>query len=96
MGVIYSIACRECKVVRDLDKFYGARSIETRADALEYSKELGESEGWLFRSALLVSFMSEHQGHDCVFFNEHDSVSDDLDPYYDDNEYKEDTDFWKK
>lgn len=95
MGTIYSVACKDCKVVRDLDKFYGAREIKTRAEAIEYSKELAEHVGWAFRSGLLVSFMAEHMGHDCVFFNEHSSCEEELDPYYDDNEYKEDTNYWE-
>ncbi len=95
MGTIYSVACKDCKVTRDLDKFYGARKVDSREDALEYSKELEKNGASGFRAGLLVSFMAEHQGHDCVFFSEHDSVMEELEPYFDDNEYKEDIDYWK-
>jgi len=95
MGVIYSIACKDCKIVRDLDKFYAARSIESRAEAIEYGKEIAEHEGTCFRAALLVSFMAEHEGHDCVFFHEGMTCEEDLEPFYDSNDFKEDFDYWK-
>jgi hypothetical protein len=93
MGTIYSVACKKCKVVRNLDKFYTPRKIADRAEALQYSEEV-ETDS--FRAGLLPSFMSEHQGHDCVFFSEHDAVSDELDPYENENGYKEDRNFWKE
>ena len=93
MGTIYSVACKECKVVRDLDKFYTPRKITDRADALQFSEEVKDDS---FRAGLLLSFMSEHRGHECVFFCEHDAVSDELDPFENENGYKEDRDFWKE
>ena len=96
MGVIYSIACRDCKVVRDLDKFYvvDTHKIKNRDDAVKFSEERMPMAGNSFRATLLVSFMADHMGHDCVFFHEHLAVSDELDPFWDSNEFKEDTDFW--
>ena len=89
MGVIYSVACKECKVVRYLDKFYDSgNGVETREDALKYCETLQGN----FRAALLVSFMSKHKGHDCVFFDENEHEY--LDPYVN-SSYREDTDFWK-
>ncbi len=94
MGVIYSVACKECKVVRDLDKFYGAREISDRKEALDYGEFLAGSKRESFRSGLLVSFMAEHIGHDCVFFNEHSGCQEELEPFFD-NDYKEDFDYWE-
>ena len=92
MGVLYSVACKQCKVTRDLDKYYEARVIDSRCDAFKLTEEL-KNKG--FRSALLVSFMAEHMGHECVFFSEDSSCEEELNPYYGDNDYKEDFDFWK-
>lgn len=96
MGVIYSIACRQCKVVRDLDKYYGAREVSTRAEALAMSDEIQKNGGDAFRAALLVSFMTEHFNHDCVFFNEHSACSEELDPFENVNGYEEDKDLWRE
>ena len=91
MGTIYSVACKKCKVTRDLDKFYTARPVDNRCDALSFSKEIIEDS---FRVALLVSFLAEHKGHECVFFDEHSSCDEELNPFYNDNEYKYDRDYW--
>ena len=91
MGVIYFISCLDCKITRDLDKFYGVDKIQDRDDALEFAKAI---KGDSFRAALALSFMGEHQGHKIVFFNEHDGCAEELDPYYDESDYVEDTDFW--
>lgn len=91
MGTTYSIACKTCKITRDLDKFYVAETIETRNDALKLSKEIEKSG---FRSALAVSFLAEHKGHDCVFFDEHSKCVDELDPFFN-SDYREDTDYWE-
>ena len=91
MGVIYSIACKDCKVTRDLDKFYTPRKIESRVEALEYSEEVKED---AFRAGLLLSFLAEHRGHDCVFFSSRDGCCEELDPVCDGCDFREDTDFW--
>lgn len=91
MGVIYSVACKTCKVTRDLDKYYEARSVDSRDDALKLTDELSKKS---FRTALLVSFMVDHAEHDCVFFNEHSDCVEELEPFFD-NEYKEDFDYWR-
>jgi len=93
MGTIYSVACKECKVTRNLDKLYGLRKVENREDALKFSEYL-ENKEFLFRESLLLSFMAEHTGHECLFFNEHTECAQVFDPFYD-NEYKDDTDFWR-
>lgn len=94
MGVIYSVACKTCKVTRDLDKFYTSDiyPVETREQAMNYMMKVVKDH---FRSGLLISFMAKHKGHDCVFFNESSSCSEDLDPFWHANEYKEDFDFWR-
>lgn len=86
MGVIYSIACKDCKVTRYLDKFSRHRTVVDREDAKKFKEEMVSEGDKGFRHALLVSFMSEHRGHNCVFFSEHDNI--------DINGYKEDTNFW--
>lgn len=94
MGVSYSVACKTCKVTRDLDKFYNHGSgVETRKDALAHSEQISSDS---FRASLLVSFMSKHTGHECVFFSENSEVcSEKYDPFYNEqNNFKEDTDFW--
>jgi len=94
MGTIYMVACKKCKVTRDLGKFYITGSdIENRKEMLEYTKELRErTDCTTFRAAMLTSFMSKHYGHDCIFFNEYSH--DELDPFA--GEYKEDIDFWNE
>lgn len=68
MGTCYYIACKNCREYRDLDKFYSAYPVHTRKEALEYEEVVKEKP---FRFGLAVSFLAEHQGHDCVFFSEH-------------------------
>ena len=69
MGTIYYIGCRDCGVFRDLDKAYFLTSANSRKEVLACAEEVKKES---FRSALIVSFMSEHRGHDCVLFDEHD------------------------
>lgn len=71
MGTCYYVACRDCKVVRDLDKFYLMQAVENRAEALALAERIA-STAHSFRAALLVSFMAEHFGHHCTAFSEHD------------------------
>lgn len=87
MATIYFVVCKQCKVARDLDKFHGNGSgVNTRAEAVSFSQELDT-----FKSALLVSFMAKHRGHDCVFVNEHAYK---YNPYDSETGYKWDVDFW--
>jgi len=90
MGVEYSIACKECKVTRDLDKMYEAYTIDTRKEALDLSEIISKNP---FRSALLASFMAEHMGHDCVFFCENHKDEEKYCPFFNE-EYKEDLNYW--
>lgn len=92
MGTIYSVACRDCKITRNLDKFYSLRTVATRADALKLAEDILECDS--FRAALLSSFMWDHKGHNCTVLNEHDDeLSIELDPYF--KNAKADTDYWK-
>ena len=88
MGAIYKIACKDCKVVRDLDKLH-LESVHNREEALAYSASLVEKPQ-LFREALLMSFMGDHANHECVLFN--DSADD---PELSVG-YAYDHDFWRK
>ena len=94
MGVIYSVSCTECKVTRDLDKFYTAQYCEeeTREDMLRFSDEIRDDS---FRAALLVDFMARHAGHPCVFFWENMDCEDLYDPFENEDGYVEDVDFWR-
>ena len=91
MGTCYYVICRDCKVVRDLDKFYALRSIATRGEALTLSKHLQDSGADSFRAALLISFMWEHTGHSCTVVDEHNEKG----RFPPDGEPKEGHDFWK-
>lgn len=77
MGTMYYVGCRDCKVVRDLDKFYSMREVDTRDDMEELAGVIESKDS--YRAALLVSFMGEHRGHDCVAFTEHnDDICDEF------------------
>ncbi len=93
MGVVYSVACKVCKVTRDLDKFYTAdlHEVESRKQALEFKDKICDDS---FRAGLLVSFMGKHIGHECVFFNENTGYEEELDPFENKHGYVEDMDFW--
>lgn len=92
MGTEYRVACRDCRVSRELDKFYAMRKAEDRKEALQIADEIQREGG--FRAALLASFMWEHKGHNCTVFNEHDDeLSEELDPFFG-NDVKEDREFW--
>ena len=95
MGTEYSIACIDCKVTRDLSKFYAVERVDvnTREDAIEFSAHIEKSS---FQAGLLVSFMTKHRGHLCVFFNEYSTCSDELEPCLKHSTYKEDTNFWRE
>lgn len=96
MGVIYYVACKDCKVRRDLDKFYlPCWPCGSRAEALESAEQI-KTGGYAYRAMLLVGFLSEHHGHNIVFYNEHDEIDDVTDPYCGSDPYAaDDRDFWK-
>lgn len=93
MGTVYSVACRDCKITRDLDKFRSlATTIETREEALALSTELLHP-GMCFRAALLTSFLWEHKGHNCtVFSGQDETLCEELDPFY--GQTKADISYW--
>ena len=69
MGTLYYVGCHDCKVFRDLDKFYTMLTpVENRADALVFAGDIKKDS---FRAGLLVSFLWKHRGHNCTVFNEH-------------------------
>lgn len=71
MGVEYTVACRACKVKRDLHKIK-LRSVKDQDDAVKYSEEL-EGKSDLYREGLLLSFMDKHSQCDSIlYFSEFD------------------------
>ena len=82
MGIIYNIVCHECKVYRYLDKLSPV-NIKTRNDAVEYTNNKIN-----IREALLVSFMQEHLGHECVLLNDMDNEESFFEI---ENDYEEDS-----
>lgn len=93
MGVIYSVSCKTCKVHRNLDKLKGLRNVSNRAEALAFGEYL-EVKPVMFREGLLLSFMSEHIGHECVLFKEGMVCEDELDPDRSDEYREEDAKVW--
>lgn len=87
MGIIYHIACKQCKVKRDLNKFYTMfQNPQTREEALKFCERIEEDS---FRAGLLVGFMGAHMGHECVILSDSAWGNE-----YDD--YKDETHFWKR
>jgi len=86
MGTIYHVACKQCRVKRDLDKFYAVfGNPQNREEAISFSKRI---EGDSFRAGLLVGFMGAHIGHECVILSDSDWNEE-----YED--YTEETHFWR-
>ena len=94
MGIEYYVCCKDCKITRELDKFYTSDiyKVNNREDALSYSDRIKKDS---FRAGLLVSFMAEHKGHDCTLFNEADRFSEEFDPYENEHGFTEDINFWQ-
>ena len=82
MSTLYFIACHDCKESRDLDKFYGIHDAKNRQELEAFSGEIKEHHS--YRSALAMSFLWRHKGHNCSLHTE-----DDLP-----NGYIEDVGFW--
>lgn len=77
MGVIYYAICRDCRVYQDLDKFYLLHEkVRDRSEAFKLAKRICEPLGDSFRSALLVSFMGEHIGHNCSIVSDQDETEE--------------------
>jgi hypothetical protein len=91
---MYRVGCRDCKISRDLDKFYSMRPAADRAEALDIANQIKERDA--FRAALLVSFLWEHKGHNCTVFSEDDTaISEEFDSL--NNEQTGDgIDFWRQ
>jgi hypothetical protein len=87
VGVIYTIACHDCKVKQDMDKWYNFRPVDSRAEALKAFEDIG-ADGADFRAILAVSFLYKHNGHRI-------SVMTDLDDDESTNGYTEPVDFWR-
>ena len=90
MGLISWVACRDCLVVRDLDKFYALRSAKTRDEASAIAAEIRELHS--YRAALLASFMFEHKTHRCTLFDEHDDLL--VEEFVNDYVKEESDEFW--
>ena len=74
MGTCYYVICRDCKVSRDLDKFYSMlQMVHNRCEALALASDM---KGDSFRSALLASFLYEHRGHNCTICSEYEDATD--------------------
>jgi len=86
MGVIYYVACRQCKVYRDIDKAWRlGNPLTTREDALEFVNTVKKD---AYRAGLLATFIvGEHGGHDCFVCSD---ASEMLPKKY----KKEDVNFW--
>lgn len=87
MGNITYAVCHDCKIKRDLDKFYikdhgvtDKASAELMAGKLYYHKKRS------YQSALLISFMKTHHGHNCT-------ISDDSTGWC--MNYADDFDYWQ-
>lgn len=83
-------------VARDLDKITKGplRAVKNRQDALTFADEIPQDS---FRIGLLASFVYEHQGHDCVMFNDtavFPKEIEQLNPFF--GKTKEDGNFWKE
>lgn len=63
MGQTYNVACHDCKLRRDLDKFYALTPANTRAQVSAVADRIRVTHD--YRAALLVTFMAEHMGHKC-------------------------------
>ena len=97
MGTIFYVGCRDCKVYRDLGKFYTAHTkCDNRKEAIGFSVDIEKKDS--FRAALLISFMAQHEGHNCTFFNEMAwSSTSILSDFMDSMDgVKKDFDFWKE
>jgi len=92
MGVVYSVACRDCKVHRDLQKFYTLRPAQDRSEAIQLETDLQHNQ---YQAVLLVSFLAEHMGHNCtVFTDQFPHLSEELDPIFNKTMKFDDRDFW--
>ncbi len=92
VGIIYSVACENCKTFRNLSKYYLLNNkVSSRKDAIDLSNKVKTE--YTYHTSLLVSFMSDHEGHNVVLYSD---LNDELIFNYECNkEYKEDIDYWK-
>lgn len=74
MGTTYYVACLDCKVIEDLDKFWirPEKAFKTRKDALEGMEDLINY--GLYSLTIFAAFMSEHAEHKCQVFSEYDDA----------------------
>ncbi len=77
MGVEFFAVCDDCKVMRDLDKFYEMlQPVTTREDALKYRNDIIRKSA--FPAGLLVSFMGAHINHTCRIVRSCDKEFDEV------------------
>ena len=77
MNSRYYIVCKDCKVKRDLNEMDIAEA-HTEKEASSLACRISP-----YRSALLVSFLKEHQYHNCMLFPSNPVM-----------EYRDDHEFW--
>jgi|LUML01.1.fsa_nt_gb hypothetical protein len=71
MGLNTRVVCHDCKIQRDLDKFYGMFvKVEDRDAAIAVGENIREHHS--FRAGLLCTFMWEHKGHNCSVYDDSD------------------------
>jgi len=89
MGIVYSIACTQCKIIRDVGKMHGLSD-----DTNTLDKMLDHPTMNPYAMTLIATFLHDHFGHKVVFLNDYD---DDLSNLYDPvfgSDYTADTDYW--
>lgn len=73
MGTQYYIGCIDCKVKREIDKFYLPRTIKTQTEWNEFFYDLeNATPKEYYAIALLLSFMHEHMCHKLIYFSDQD------------------------
>lgn len=66
MGNITYAVCHDCKIKRDLDKFYIKEHKVTDTDSANLvSGKIYYNRKRCYQAALLISFMKSHSGHSC-------------------------------
>ncbi len=78
MSTEYYIACLTCQEVRLLGKFWLARDASTEAEYQVMAEDLLANAGQRECVAWLVSFLSAHEDHHCMFISDQSDLWDDI------------------
>lgn len=70
MGVEYYVACRTCKLVRDVDKCYSFIRCQNAKAAESFGESFFSSLSIRYRTMLVMGFLTEHMGHNVTAFSE--------------------------